>query len=290
MIDRRMLVDFIAAYPAQPATAFWRAIEVAAIVEHGVPAGRGLDLGCGDGKLTALLISYVGSRSLIALDHDQLEITAAARTSVYSQLYTGSAAAVPEPDSSFDFVFANSVLEHIEDLDGTLNEVSRLLAPGGRFLFTVPSPALHDNLAGSWWPHTTRAQYIASFDRRNAHLRYLSPDDWISCCATHGLAVTCIRGVVGTRETRRWETLARFTSGVLYRLARGDRSPLSLQRTLGAKAIQNRLSIPRWLAQPVAYLLSFGLTGERSEPLWCDISLASCLLVEAERTTARDRD
>jgi SAM-dependent methyltransferase len=289
MIDRRILIDFIATYPAQPATAFWRAIEVAAIVEHGVPAGRGLDLGCGDGKLTALLLSYVGPRSLVGIDRDHLEIAAAAGTSVYSQLYAASASAVPEPDSAFDFVFANSVLEHIDDLDGTLSDISRLLAPGGRFLFTVPGPALHDNLAGSWWPGSSRAQYIARFDRRNAHLRYLSPDEWVQRCAAHGLAVTCVRGVVGTRETRRWENVARFTSGLLYRLARGNRSPLSLQRTLGAKTIQNQVSVPRWLAQLVAYFLSLGLTGERSEPLWGSTSTASCLLVEAKRASAASR-
>jgi ubiquinone/menaquinone biosynthesis C-methylase UbiE len=290
MINRRMLVDFIATYAAQPATAFWRAIEVESIVEHGVPAGRGLDLGCGDGKLTALLLSYVGPRTLVGIDRDRSEVAAAARKSIYSHLYACSASAIPEPDGAFDFILANSVLEHIEDLDATLLECSRLLAPRGRFLFTVPGPALHDNLAGSWWPRTTRAQYIARFDRRNAHLRYLSPTEWVHRCTAHGLTVTRIRGVIGTRETRRWENLARFTSGLLFRLARGDRSPLSLQRTLGAKALQDRLSIPRWLAQLVASVLSLGLTGGRSEPLWRSTATASCLLVEAERMSAARHD
>jgi hypothetical protein len=36
----------------QPATAIFRAIELPALIGHGIQQGLGIDIGCGDGKLT----------------------------------------------------------------------------------------------------------------------------------------------------------------------------------------------------------------------------------------------
>jgi len=44
-LRRRLLRDLLAANPFQPATSWWRAIELAIVIEHGLPAGTGLDLG-----------------------------------------------------------------------------------------------------------------------------------------------------------------------------------------------------------------------------------------------------
>ena len=42
------------------------------------------------------------------------------------------------PDSSYDVVFANQVLEHVTNLIGLVHEVHRILRPGGSFLVHVP--------------------------------------------------------------------------------------------------------------------------------------------------------
>ncbi len=41
-------------------------------------------------------------------------------------------------DASFDIVISNDVLEHVADLQAALAELFRVLAPGGRLIFTVP--------------------------------------------------------------------------------------------------------------------------------------------------------
>lgn len=45
---------------------------------------------------------------------------------------------IPEPDASFDVVMCTEVLEHVPDPTRALNELSRLLKPGGRLILTAP--------------------------------------------------------------------------------------------------------------------------------------------------------
>ncbi len=42
------------------------------------------------------------------------------------------------PDSSFDLILTSETLEHVPDLAAALADVRRVLAPGGRHVFTVP--------------------------------------------------------------------------------------------------------------------------------------------------------
>jgi SAM-dependent methyltransferase len=42
------------------------------------------------------------------------------------------------PDASFDLVLTSETLEHVPDLDAALAEIRRILAPGGRHIFTIP--------------------------------------------------------------------------------------------------------------------------------------------------------
>jgi SAM-dependent methyltransferase len=51
----------------------------------------------------------------------------------------GDATAMPFPDGSFDRVIAAEVLEHILDDQRAINEVARVLKPGGLAAVTVPS-------------------------------------------------------------------------------------------------------------------------------------------------------
>jgi SAM-dependent methyltransferase len=282
-MNQQLLASFIGAYPAQPATAFWRAIEIGALARRGLPQGLGLDLGCGDGILTDILLQHTGSRSLVGIDVDPLETEAAARFPFYCRVHTCPGNDIPEPERTFDFVLSNSVLEHIADLEATIAEVSRVLKPGGRFLFTVPGPGFHENLVGSLFPHVDRAAYLDVIDRRLAHHHYLSSSDWQAMCARHGLVLDDCLGYLDGRETRRWETLSRMTGGLLYSLFGEAKRPIEIQRQLGARSLQNAVHLPKPMARAFAQLVSIGIPANGSASSWIAIETASCLLVEGHR-------
>jgi SAM-dependent methyltransferase len=281
--NRELLTSFVGAYPAQPATAFWRAIEIGVLARRGLPGGLGLDLGCGDGILTDILLRQIGPRTLVGVDLDPLETQAAARFPFYRRVHTCSGDDIPEPDASFDFVLSNSVLEHIPELEATIAEIARLLRKDGRFLFTVPGPGFHANLAGSVLPFVDRTSYLGTIDRRLAHHHYLSPADWDDICRRNGLVVDHCRGYLDGRETRRWETLSRVTGGLLYSLFGEIRRPIEIQRRLGARDLQNKTRLPVPMARAVARLLSMGVPVDANAATWIEPQFASCFLVEGHR-------
>ena len=54
---------------------------------------------------------------------------------LYSQ---GNAYNLPFADETFDHVICSEVLEHIDDYQGVLNEISRIIKPGGTLIISVP--------------------------------------------------------------------------------------------------------------------------------------------------------
>ncbi len=264
--QRALFRRFLEENPFQPATGYWRAIEIDYVVGRGLPDGRGIDIGCGDGRLMAILEAAVGARpELVGIDLDPAEVRSAETTGVYSRLHVAPGDRIPEPGGAFDWAFSNSTLEHIREIDGTVAEVARLLRPGGTFIATVPSSDFHQCLAGPLWGD--RSKYLDAIDARCAHLRYLSPEEWRELGARAGLELIASEPYLSGAEVRRWETLSRITAGVLYAVVRGKRQPIEIQRSLGLR--NSRLRMPGFLARPITALFATRVRTLAADPYGC---------------------
>lgn len=113
------------------------------------PGERLLDLGCGAGR-HAFEAARRGAR-VVAMDTDREELASVAAIFAAmaeageipdggsGQIVAGDATAMPFPDGSFDKVIAAEVLEHIPADQAALNEIARVLRPGGVAAVTVPA-------------------------------------------------------------------------------------------------------------------------------------------------------
>ncbi|ROR98823.1 methyltransferase family protein [Sinobacterium caligoides] len=105
-----------------------------------------LDLGCGEGRhvISAYLEGDVHAVG-VDLSHQDLKTTAE-RFEPFAQeqedkafgLSVANALQLPFADNTFDKVICSEVLEHIPDWEGALDEIRRVLKPGGNFCASVP--------------------------------------------------------------------------------------------------------------------------------------------------------
>jgi demethylmenaquinone methyltransferase / 2-methoxy-6-polyprenyl-1,4-benzoquinol methylase len=105
----------------------WRRATVAAVVQ---PGDRVLDACCGTGDL-ALAARDAGG-TVTALDFSERMLERARRKSAEVEWLQGDALALPFPDGSFDAATVGFGVRNLDDLEGGLAELRRVLRPGGR--------------------------------------------------------------------------------------------------------------------------------------------------------------
>jgi len=270
-MSKTLLTKLMMQAPYQPATNYWRAFEIGEVIQYGLPSGKGLDLGCGDGHLMGIILDAVGARDLIGLDIDPQETEIARARHIYREVLTVPADTIPFSDATFDYVFSNSVLEHIENIGGVLREVGRVLRPGGRFLFTVPGPDFHSSLDA---PRSGDPEaYLREVDARCAHLRYWNLSQWQEALTKANLLVVNSHEYLTESQVQRWDTIARYTSGILRRLARKKKRPIEIQRMLRLRS--SRVRLPRPVAAGLATVMQLAPSHARAR--------YGCLLIDAKR-------
>jgi SAM-dependent methyltransferase len=110
-----------------------------------------LDMGCGAGRHA--FESYRRGARVVAFDYSAAELKdvaglfaamrdggeAGQEADALAATCNGDALRLPFPDDTFDRVIASEVLEHVRDDQLALDEVLRVLKPGGTLAATVPS-------------------------------------------------------------------------------------------------------------------------------------------------------
>jgi ubiquinone/menaquinone biosynthesis C-methylase UbiE len=103
-----------------------------------IDGGDWLDYGCADGGYTDALLSF-GAVTASGIDVAADRVEEARRAHPGINFHVGSDEQLPFSDDSFDGVFMNEVFEHVADEQRTLDEIHRILKPGGRLIVISPN-------------------------------------------------------------------------------------------------------------------------------------------------------
>jgi methionine biosynthesis protein MetW len=164
-----------------------------------------LDVGCGDARLSSLLLPQVNS--ITGLDVHQKALAEAKRRGLET-IQTDIERHWPLNDSSFDIILLLDVLEHVSDCEFVLNEAKRVLKESGTIIVAFPNHfdirSRLEILFGRGIVHWSHRKYEAEA-WRYAHVRFLTLDEIKKLCEQVGLHLSGLQlnfmggGIVPTR-------------------------------------------------------------------------------------------
>jgi 2-polyprenyl-6-hydroxyphenyl methylase/3-demethylubiquinone-9 3-methyltransferase len=152
-----------------------------------------LDIGCGGGFLSNRLSLHGHSVTGIDLSEESLAVAKRHDSTGGVRYVAADAYHLPFEDGAFDVVTAMDFLEHVENPQNVIREVSRVLAPGGVFFFHTfnrnPISGLVIIKFVEWFVKNTP---------KHMHLlrMFITPKEMKKYCAFSGLEV---QHFVGTR-------------------------------------------------------------------------------------------
>jgi 2-polyprenyl-6-hydroxyphenyl methylase/3-demethylubiquinone-9 3-methyltransferase len=169
------------------------------VIAATAPARAGttlLDVGCGGGFL-AEEFAKSGFRVSGVDPSPHLVETARAHAAAGGldiRYLTGSGEHLPFPDASFDLVACCDVLEHVDAIGPVVAEITRVLKPGGMFLF--------DTINRTWvsWLFIIKVAQdwkATAWEAPRTHVwsKFVKPEELVAVMAQHGLRNGDLRGM-----------------------------------------------------------------------------------------------
>ena len=236
------------------------------------PGARILDYGCGAGHLVAAgrAEGLDLSGADVFYSGSQTRADAARSGLLGTAIHEIAGTPTPFPDASFHLILNNQVLEHVDDLDATLREFHRLLAPGGLLLSLFPSrDVLREGHIGipfaHWFPPGSAARLYYTWA-----LRRLGLGTWKQQSPTcRQWAVDKLRWIdTYTRYRTRREIFRAFTHYFQWDLTELDYIRYRLLARPGRRLLARLVGLP--LLSPLACAafrkLAFLVIVARKEP------------------------
>jgi SAM-dependent methyltransferase len=148
----------------------WKGLKIERLL--GLPdvgSVRMLEIGTGSGGIAHYFGSHPSGRFAV----DAVDVNDTRLINESYRFTRVDSTDLPFADASFDVVITNHVIEHVGDKTAQaahLDEIKRVLAPGGVVYLAVPSRWMlvepHYRLAFlSWWPHSWRSAYVRLLGR-----------------------------------------------------------------------------------------------------------------------------
>ena len=212
-----------------PSIALFRAIELKAIsnllqkYEIKRPI---LDLGCGEGEIAKAIFE---GQPDVGFDNWDEMLVPARKSGIYKKVVKGDARKMPFEDNSFNTVFSNCVIEHIDGIDKVLSETARLLKPGGYFIFTTPSHKYKEYLYFYQLFNRLKMPFLANWytKKRNAmlnHYNWFSKEGWQARLADSGFELIESEYYIGKKTLYIWDKIA-FNTSVQKKFGVDKKSP-----------------------------------------------------------------
>jgi ubiquinone/menaquinone biosynthesis C-methylase UbiE len=195
---------------------------------------RVLDLGAGTGLASAMANERACTGSAIIGIDLSLPMLRIARDQARCHPVVGDGIALPFADHSLDIVIANFVLSHCAEIHVVLNEIARVLAPGGSFGATAWGGA--ESVLRTDWMRVAQC-YIAKEQLEEARDAIVpaevivsNPDALKKAFGDAGLERTAVTSTSYTRSVTLAEFMASKELAGLGRFARHHLDPETYQR------------------------------------------------------------
>jgi SAM-dependent methyltransferase len=179
-------------------------------------SGKALDIGMGRGGWTKHLVESKKFDSISGTD--LLDCRDEEFKSINFHVANLASEKLNVPDSTYDFIFAIEVIEHIENPRFFMREIYRLLKPGGKFVMTTPScdslTSRISFLLRGYFPPFCESDYKGS-----GHITPITSIDFNRMCNEAGFPKVeesfCMSGrMPGSKIT--WQTIFPFLRGKLW--------------------------------------------------------------------------
>ena len=148
------------------------------------PIGDALDAACGTGRHTTALVA--SGYKTIGVDQSPEMVAVARRKVPEAEFRIGHLENLPLDDSSVDVAVCGLALTHLPDLSAGINELARVVRPGGKVIISDPHPMIV--LLNGQFHFNYRPGRLA-FVRNHVHL----VSDYLAAFSAAGLSIHACR-------------------------------------------------------------------------------------------------